>query len=150
MLLGAACNNTGLSQNKTQQHSTRLRLYFTFLPTLLRKTNKTSLSAGQQKNLLQSLVCLTCHKLFTKPVTLTLNGHSPCDQACIQAWLCPLLEQRDASAQQQPRASSPPWTLLSNITRNTWESGILHGKAKREWLKNLVTTMIRCCCSHLQ
>lgn len=149
MLLGAACNNTGLSQNKTQQHSTRFCLYFTVLPTLLRKTNKTRLRAGQQKNLLQSLVCLTCDKLFTKPVTLTLNGHSPCDWVHIQAWLCPLLEQSDTSAQQQLGASSPPQTSLSSITRNTWESGILHGKPNKQWLKNLVTTVLRCCCSHL-
>lgn len=149
MLLGAACNNTGLSQNKIQQHSTRLCLYFTFLPTLLRKTNKTRLRAGQQKNLLQSLVCLTCHKLFTKAVTLTLNRHSPCDWAHTQAWLCPLLEQPDTSAQQQLGASSSPQRLLSDITRNTWEPDILHGKPNRQWLKNLVTTVLRCCCSRL-
>lgn len=147
MLLGAACNNTGLSQNKTQQHSTRVCLYFTFLPALLRKTNMTRFKAGQQKDLLQSWGHPTCHKLFAKPVTLTWNGHSPCGWACIQAWLCPFLEESDTSVQWG--ASSPPQKLVSNITRNSGESGILHGKPNRQWLENSVTTALMCCCSHL-
>lgn len=118
MLLGAACNNTGLSQNKTQQHSTRVCLYFTFLPTLLRTTNMTRFKAGQQKDLLQSSVHPICHKLFTKQVTLTWNGYSPCGWAGIQAWLCPFLEESDTSVQRG--ASSPPQTLVSQHHQKQW------------------------------
>lgn len=60
----------------------------------------TRFKAGQQKDFLQSSGHPTCHKVFTKPVTLTWNGHSPCGWARIQAWLCPFREESDMGNQQ--------------------------------------------------
>lgn len=54
MVLGAACNNTELSQNKTQQHSTKVFSNFTFLPILLWKMN-TGSEQGNRTNGQESL-----------------------------------------------------------------------------------------------